>query len=402
MGIMGGGGGNNATQISYRWRNDDGPEVSEGDGGATWIAALNTPIDRVFNDPTVLRVRTCVHSAAETIAFRLERSVNLGSWFPVNTSDTRFQVAVSTEINDGDTTDFTGTDEDMSSANFADATNGALYEDPTVVTGNTTFASGLDKRMEVEVCIIPIWTGLAVGDSCRFRLTISGIIFTGGYLEHATMNIVASTRETRQVVAADANANAPTAKPTSDQTVAVITAAATADAPAVTRTPGGVTRSLTTATATSNAIAITVKNLNTLSVSTASAIGDVPAAARSPGGVTRQVTAADGSSDSVPLSNVSPGGVTRSVTDADSNADAPVVTRSSGVATRTVAVANSILDATPITISAGVKIVVIITASTNADAPTVAVIAIGTIDTIGVIEFESASLQNVCFQAESL
>ncbi len=158
---------------------------------------------------------------------------------------------------------------------------------------------------------------------------------------------------------------------TPPQTRSVAAATSTADAPAVTRTPGGVTRGVSAATSTADAVATTVKNANQVVVSTASTTGDVPAAARSPGVATRSVTAADGSSDSVPLDGVSPGAVTRSVVAADATTDAPTVTASTGGAQITViTAADGLSDSVPLDgVNPGAVTRSVVVADATADAP---------------------------------
>ncbi len=149
----------------------------------------------------------------------------------------------------------------------------------------------------------------------------------------------------------------------------VAAAAASSDTPAVTRTPGVVTRSVSAADSIADVPTATAKNINKVVVSTASTTGDVPAAARSPGVATRQVEAADGSSDSVPLDGVSPDVATRSVVAADALADPPAAIATSDQTT-VVSAADAVADA-PTAIPKSTQTATVTAASATADAPAV-------------------------------
>jgi hypothetical protein len=193
-GTMDSGGSNNASQTAYRFRADDGDETAWDSGsgtGASYLANLNIPIGWPEGDTSNFRVRVCAESSAETISFHLERKKNSGSWIRILSGDGTLDLSTSSEIADGHTTDLTTWGEELSSAAWADTDNNCLAEDPTSLYGPVTFASGQDKRMEVEVCLA--FTGLVAveDDVFQFRLTSGGQIFSGGYVVWPTITITA-------------------------------------------------------------------------------------------------------------------------------------------------------------------------------------------------------------------
>ncbi len=186
MGTMDGGGGNNASQTGWRFRADDGDGTAWDNGsgtGASYLAAINTPIEVVFGSDVQIRPRICIESSAETQKFQLQRRLNpSGGWIQVNTSSTRVVPAASDHFTAGNTIDLTTWGEELSTASWGDTTNGALLEDPFISTVDCTFASGPDTRIEFEMCVKFLWEDvLEIGDVISFRCVAAGLIFSGGY-----------------------------------------------------------------------------------------------------------------------------------------------------------------------------------------------------------------------------
>jgi len=200
MGTMDGGGSNNATQTAYRFRRDDGDESywNEGAGtGASYHRPLNTAIEVPENSNMGIRVRICVESSAETLQFALQRKVNAGSWFQINTTDTAVRPGASNEFTAGNTTDLTGTAEDLTATTWCgDSINGCLLEYPYYGTNDVTFGNGQDTRIEIEMMLDLQWSyPLAEGDQITIRAVAAGVILSGGYTHLATIDIVGPGEE---------------------------------------------------------------------------------------------------------------------------------------------------------------------------------------------------------------
>lgn len=193
---MGGmdGGGNSLTQTAYRFRNDDGDETSwaQGSGtGASYMAAINTAIDVEEGDTTTFRCRICCETSAESTIFRLDRSINSGSWITINKTDTCIRIG-ETELYGGSDTTELDIDEEMSASAWAQTIgNGCQLDDLTTISSTVTFDSGQDKRMELEMSVEIYWDRpVESGDELRIRATANGVAFGGGYDYYPTINII--------------------------------------------------------------------------------------------------------------------------------------------------------------------------------------------------------------------
>lgn len=188
------GGGNSLSQTAYRFRNDDGTEVAWIGGvgsGASYMAAINTAIDVVVGSSEKIRCRICCESSGETTQFRMERRLNSGSWISITMQDTAIRIGVTQLYGGNSTTDLTGTVEDLSDANWADVTNGCMLDDTVATTGEVTFSSGQDKRIEIEMSVDIYWARpIRSGDTLEIRATANGQTFYGDYYEIPMINII--------------------------------------------------------------------------------------------------------------------------------------------------------------------------------------------------------------------
>ncbi len=128
MGTMDGG-SNAASQTGYRFRNDDGDNTLSTGTGASYMAALNTAIDVPEDDETLIRLRIAFATSAETVYFQIERKIDAGFWFPVNTTDTAVQIGDTSYYSVGHNPENVG--EELSSEDYVgDGANGCLLDDP--------------------------------------------------------------------------------------------------------------------------------------------------------------------------------------------------------------------------------------------------------------------------------
>jgi hypothetical protein len=175
MGSMDTNGANPYNQISWRFRNDDGVEtLDETDGGATWIAALNTDITRAENDYSPFRFRWCVlgkASASNTHSIYFAKGgaaysevLDTGNWLQLANSDYT--------TDNANTTDYvvSGNGEELDSADWAVENNAGMIESPNPDAGPLVYPSGQTTRSEFEVVLTLVDNVFRLQDGDYIRL----------------------------------------------------------------------------------------------------------------------------------------------------------------------------------------------------------------------------------------
>lgn len=189
-------GGNTVTQTGYAFRYDDGENTAYSAGGASYVKGsyalgLNAAIDLPEDDTTTIRLRLAVTESAATRAFVIQRRIDSGSWFPVNTTDTAVKIGDTSYWGGGEhCPDNSG--EELSTENYCtDAANGCLLDDPYFTTDGVIFGNGQATRVEIEMPLEMVWThsGMVSGATVTFRGTVGGTVFGGGYDVTPTINI---------------------------------------------------------------------------------------------------------------------------------------------------------------------------------------------------------------------
>lgn len=183
-------GGNTYIQESFRFRADNGPEISQQDGGAYWLAPLNVDISRSRTDVSPFRIRICVTGVGDTDFHSLHKQKDGGSFFEVNPTTNHLRQADSPHVTDADdTTDFEN-DEDMDSANWADLDNDAIVEaNGDTDTGQITFGGGPRRRIEME-WVVKLEAGMTDGAFVRLRSEFAGSTIYSSYANIGQVNIV--------------------------------------------------------------------------------------------------------------------------------------------------------------------------------------------------------------------
>jgi hypothetical protein len=161
-------------QKAFRFRNDDGSEAA-----ATWKDAQNTDISLAETDPFRLRfeIQETAGGVADTVQsrqFKLQRSLNGGSWFDVDGSSAVVKARLSSHFVDDDPTT------DQLTAGTGTFQAGTIKE----INGSTTIAAiGANVHTEIEFSLEFVPADVVDTDTIDFRLIYLAGAVIGAYTE---------------------------------------------------------------------------------------------------------------------------------------------------------------------------------------------------------------------------
>lgn len=191
--------GDNLRGLSTRWRGNVGDEGVIADGGAPYIADLNTPISAPANALLQLRATVRKSSDLRVHGITLDYQKNdTGGWFPVNLLSLPAFMAPAPHR--GPPGSNTTVHEDQLQSFPSDVNWRGDPENEAATWGNTSATNVYDARpisggitrLEHEWSIqLGGSTQLDVDDFLDFRMRDSGDVFEEGYFNTARVNITA-------------------------------------------------------------------------------------------------------------------------------------------------------------------------------------------------------------------
>jgi hypothetical protein len=177
--------GGNYDQDSFRGRNDDGTDETDG----TWKATANTDWDQAQDEN--FRIRFLIEELDDVedsdVAFQLQYNHNSGGWNNVTASSSVARASASTKLTDGG-----NTTEQLSGPGTFISTN-AGQDDVNGLAGGTAldFTTTVNQEVEMEYCLQLRNEDTGDGDTIQFRLVKSPGYPFGSYTNTPTLTVEA-------------------------------------------------------------------------------------------------------------------------------------------------------------------------------------------------------------------
>ncbi|MCK5211523.1 hypothetical protein KAJ89_02365, partial [Candidatus Parcubacteria bacterium] len=203
-------------QIHYRWRNDDGTQIS-----ATWLEAEdigNPTVGAALNKGSSTRLRLAIANTgggdATNYNYRLEYASSSagcasdpGYWetVPITATTEHFEMATSSYFNDSDPTTTTTTNSE--GYNFV---AGDMVEDPSNATGNITLSE--EDFTEIEY-IIEVTNNATDAETYCFRVTNGGTVLDN-YDIYSPLTLAGSTNAAPSFTAGPSDNGSASTTPT--------------------------------------------------------------------------------------------------------------------------------------------------------------------------------------------
>lgn len=189
---MEGAGGNEFTGGNFRFREDDGDERQFVDGGASYIAAINTSIARSLDGPNFrLRYSFNRSAAARSFTFHFYKSRNGGAFSSVTAASPGLHAVLSPHyVDNQDVPEFTDANEDLDTVNgWLTNVNGGMLE-TSASSISTSWGTGPRKYSTIEINL-NFNSPAGVGDTFEVRARVTGDGFQNGYTQTAIVTVAA-------------------------------------------------------------------------------------------------------------------------------------------------------------------------------------------------------------------